>query len=499
MKINIFLLFIIFSFSACDILRDSPFEVISWSPGEGYHSQPEEIVVSMEFSHDPDRASVERRFSLSGDDGKVKGNYIWKGRKMIFSPLTPLEPNMDYNINLSAEARNTWGLSMDTAFDVKFSTRPGNDRPVLISCYPDMYEEISDTRSEVRILFSISVPLSKLYDYVSFYPSITGFWRLEDDGRLAVFTPGEEWQINKRYEIRYSTSLTDNKGMNARNDFTSIFTVGIDKEEPVLLFAGRLTKSGELLLLDPDNSLENCGWEKDDRLELLFSKPVDGLTLKNYLSVEGASSLVMENAIGYEEAFTFHFETIPVFESRFVIKIKPGVKDVNGNESKDEYVFRIFADGKLSKPPEFMGIRMPMAPGSGADMELASFGTDSFFELISIKDGSENYPSGVSISTWIELYFNTAEEAEIDIFSLMELFRIETSNNVIVFSPRGIRTNNFSVFDPHAEWKNYKRVEIAGTLINSTNLGIISFQIASGLKDSLNNKNDKLQRISVIK
>jgi hypothetical protein len=388
---------------------------------------------------------------------------------------------------------------MDFAFESRFTTRSGTDRPELLSFYPGMYEEIDDTRAEARLCFSIPVPLNKLYDYVSFYPSMTGLWRLEDEGKTAVFTPSEEWQKNSRYEIRISASFADNNGMNIRKDFTSIFTTSIDREEPVLLSAGRLTKSGKIFLLEPDNNgTENSGWEKDDRLSLVFSKPVDGLTLKNFLTVEGASSLVMENEAGYREEFIFHFETIPVFESRFTLRIKPGIKDLNGNESKDEYFFRVFADGKSSKPPEFAGIRMPMAPGNG-DLELASYGTDSIFDNIEIKDGSGNYPSGVIVHTWIELYFSAAEEADIDIFSVMELFRVETSNNVLTFSPRQIKKENFSVSQPHAGWESFQRLEVAGTLTNSTNFGIVSFQIASGLKDSLNNKNDKLQRISLIK
>ena len=75
---------------SCDILRSSPFEVTEWTPGGGYHANPAGIAVSVTFSHDPDRASAEKNFSLYCGNEQVKGSYQWEGRKMIFMPFVPL-------------------------------------------------------------------------------------------------------------------------------------------------------------------------------------------------------------------------------------------------------------------------------------------------------------------------------------------------------------------------------------------------------------------------
>ena len=504
MKNLCYLCLIVICFFSCDILRFSPFEVSSWSPGEGYHSNPEDLAVSLSFSLDPDKDSVERRFSLNGDNGRVKGNFLWEGRKVTFVPLTPLEKNNDYNLSLSAEARDTNGLSMDIAFERGFTTKPGTERPFLIYFYPSMYEEIDDLKTEIRLGFSLPIPLSTLYDNVSFNPSMTGGWQLEEGGKLAIFTPSVPWTKNKRYEIRYSTALTDNKGMNTGNDFKSVFITRTDKKAPFLLQANRITKDGDLIPLERDaagftsaaeNFTENRGWEKEDRLSLIFSKPVDSASVKNCLSVEDASSVFMETIPGFNTGFVFCFETAPVFESRFVLKIKSGVKDSAGNESRDEYIYRVLVDGESSKSPRLSGIRMPMLPRNNTG--LVSFGADEIFKDFPITD--ENYPSGVGVKTWIELYFDTAQGASIDVFSVMELFRIETSNNVLTFSPLQIKTGNFTIPKPRTGWENFERIEITGNLTNSIYFGIVNFQIGSGLKDSLGNKNEKLLRISTIK
>ncbi|MDR2370096.1 MAG: hypothetical protein LBD71_01335, partial [Treponema sp.] len=63
---------------SCDLLRTSPFEIVAWTPGGGCHFfiPPS---VSVIFSHDPDRASVERNFSLSEDGAAVRGSFEWAG------------------------------------------------------------------------------------------------------------------------------------------------------------------------------------------------------------------------------------------------------------------------------------------------------------------------------------------------------------------------------------------------------------------------------------
>jgi hypothetical protein len=502
---NICCLFLsVICFFSCDILRTAPFEVTSWSPGEGYHANPDELTVSLNFSLEPDRDSVERRFSLNKDDGRVKGNFNWEGRTVTFVPSPPLEKNRDYNLSLSAEARDKKGLSMDSAFERKFTTRQGTERPVLISFSPSLYAQIEDLKTEVRLSFSLPVTLSALYDNVSFSPSMAGIWRLEEDGRLAVFTPSNPWTNNKRYEMRYSTSLTDNKGMNFGNDFKSVFTTGTDKDNPYLLNAYRVTKDGDVLPLERDmrgftsaaeDYIENKGWEKEDRLSLVFSRPVDSASVKNCVNVEDASSFSMETAPGFNTGFVFYFENAPVFESRFAVKIKPGVKDSAGNESKDEYVFRILADGESSKPPGLFGIRMPMSPKNNGKLEY--FEIEKIFKNINISD--EDYPSGVEVKTWIELYFDTAQGATVDLFSVMELFHVESVNGVFTFLPQKIKTENFTITKPQEGWEKYYRAEITGTLKNSIYFGIVNFQINSGLKDSLGNKNEKIFRISTIK
>jgi hypothetical protein len=488
--------------ASCDILRTSPFEVSGWNPGAGFHADPSAVEVRLRFSHDPDRDSVERHFSFAEDGDRVKGNFYWEGRTVRFAPLAPLEANRDYALALSAEAHDRDGLSMDSAFEGRFTTRPAGGRPVLLSIFPEKDAVVDNPRAEVKLVFSRPMSVSSLRDNVTFNPPMTGSWRLTGGGDEAVFTPAELWTHGKRYEMRASSSLAEHTGMTVGKDIVSVFVIGTDHEKPILKSAFRVTEAGSREELAPERDgvfSENSGWEKGDRLQLVFSKAVDALSVKNCLSAEGASALLPETPPGFHEELAFRFETVPAYESRFSFRVKTGVKDSSGNESGCEYVFRIFADGPASMPPELLGVRMPMAPGSPADKELRSYPAGALFEALPIEAGQEGYPSKIEVETWIELYFKTAPGVSVDPLSLMDLFRIETSNSVLAFSPRQIKTEGFSVGDPERKWEFDQRFEIQGTLVNSTNFGVVHILIASGLADTAGNRNAKTFRVSLVK
>jgi len=506
MKIKLILFFItIIFFSSCDLLRTSVFEIVSWSPGGGFHSQTENIIISIAFSHEPDKSNLEHNFSLNGNSNRIKGYFNWNGNTMFFIPLSPLEINTDYTIIISADAHDTEGLSLDKEFKGDFTTRPDDTRPVLFSIFPSMYEEISDLKTKVKLFFSSPVPLISLYDNIAFNPSMTGIWQLQDEDRLAVFTPSEPWTLNSIYEIRVSSSLSDNNGMTIGKEQVSVFTAGRTSEKPYLENASRILKNGSVIILNPDNGysgaveqpVENTDIEKDDKFLFVFSKPVDSALVKNNISIENGPALIMETLPGFNDTFIFKFENTPEYNSRFTVKIKKGIKDISNNETENDYTYKFYANGKYSKPPELAGIRIPLAPNNETNQELIFYDTYSLFDNIRITDN--NYPSGEAVKTWIELYFETAQDAAVNLFSLMELFQTETSNNVISFSARKIKNNNFTILEPHEEKKDFIRIEIEGELTNTTNFGIIYFQITAGLLDSLGNKNNNLQRIPLQK
>jgi hypothetical protein len=525
--------------TSCDILRLSSFEVTKWSPGTGYHADPVTLLVSVSFSHDPDRESVEKNFSFTGDGEAVRGVFQWRGKKLNFLPYAPLETNKDYCVRISQNAQDKKMISMDREFEGSFTTRPGTERPNIVSFTPSM-EGVMESRGTVVISFSCPISLDSLRGNASFTPSMSGTWRLDEAGTLAVFTPAEPWPQGKRFEFRLPTSLEGINGMATGKNFFSIFYIGEDRTLPYLTGVWRLTADGEEeeLVSEPlGEFVENAGWEKDDRLLLQFSREVDLLSAGTALTAENASSLVLvpsSSQTGFDSSVVFRFDKPPAYENRFFVRLKKGVKDMHGNESTDEHLFRIFANGENSKPPSLVGIRIPMSPGGfqdippdpdpddpdqdvppdtdpddpdqdvpsdpdpdDPDFRLHAYSVDQLFDDLPVE--STYYPYNTKTLTWIECYFDHAPGAVIDLFSIMENFRIETSNNVLTFTPLVIRNSGFTVTDPHPEWEGYQRLEIGGNLTNTVNTGLVHFLFNKGIKDSAGNSSENQFRISLIK
>ena len=502
-----------FFFFSCDLLRDSPYVVEGWTPGEGSYSDPSKIRISLLFSHESDKEKTEQAFSLLEDRKNLKGNFSWEGSRLIFLPSSPLEVNRDYMISLGTGAQDTKGLSLENKFEASFSTRPAGSAPKVIGIEPEYESCFSSGRGELRLYFSCVVPINSCFDHISINPSIGGSWYLEDGGTTACFVPREPWQVGVLYRIRVDSDFQSVSGAGLGREYTSVFYGGPDRDKPILEKVSALFSSSDKGIPGPNEILkeeiifmqmgavplpEYSEWESFTRLELVFSKVVDLCTVKNLLATEPQTALVMESAPEFSDRAVFLFSEYPQWGQSFLFRLSPGVTDEAGNESREEYTFKITAGGAFSKPPALAGIRLPMAPGN-AEHEEESYTASDLFAVLPVGPGEGHYPYSVAVPSWIELYFETAPGTEIDLFSLMDLFRVETTNQALHFSPRSIRTEGLSWPSANEGWEKYHRVEIRGLLTNTVQSGVVTFRIPSGLRDTRGNRSSSDFRISLLK
>ena len=506
-KLNWFLLFFGFLllFFSCDILRNSPYVVEAWTPGEGFHNDPGRLRVSILFSNASDKAKTEQAFSLTENGTALKGYFFWEGFRLTFIPAAPLIHDRDYKITVGTEAQDTNGVSLENIFEVSFTTRLSGEKPRIIRTEPEHGGSFSGNREEFRLFFSEPVRLNSCLDFISFSPATPGSWRLEDEGRTACFIPRDPWQAENIYQLRVASAFSGVSGSMLGTEYSSVFYASDDREKPVLLGAIAIfPESGEEEI--PINSYadfsvaaEYSSWERSTRLCFVFSRPVDLSNLRSLIVIEPALNLVMESAPGMSNRAVFRFAEYPEWGSSFLFRLRPGVKDLAGNESEEEYFFRIRAAGPLSKPPALAGMRLPLSPGNSRDQEALSFSTGDLFSDLPIKDGEDRYPVTKQTPAWIELYFETAAGTEIDHFSLMDLFRVESTNNALSFSPRSLKTSDFTITDPVEGWEDLHRIEIRGILVNSVNSGVVTFRIPPGLRDKRGNRSALDFRISFLK
>jgi hypothetical protein len=505
----IMILFCLLLLSSCDILRSSPYVVEAWTPGEGFHNDPGRIRVSLLLSNESDRVKTEQAFSLAEDGRTLKGSFSWEGSRLVFIPASPLEADRDYVLSLGTGAQDSKGISLENKFEVSFTTRIPGGKPRLTGTEPEHEAILYESRGELRLFFSEQVRLNSCMDNIYFSPSAPGSWRLEDDSKTACFIPREPWQPGTLYQVSVESSFAFLSGSVLGNDYSSVFSAGEDREKPVLLKVLALFPEEEPEGVCADeipfetsglSSMEEyAAWENFTRLCLVFSEPVDLSGIKNLLVIEPSLSLAMESSPEFIDRAVFRFTENPEWGSSFLFRLTQGVKDRAGNESGEEYIFKIRIAGPLSKPPALTGIRLPMAPGNSADQEALVFSPGDIFADLPINDGKDRYPFGSQTPAWIELYFETAPETWIDPFSVMDLFRVESTNQALVFSPRNIRTESFTLAAPAPGWETLRRFEIRGFVANTVYSGIVTFRIPPGLMDKRGNKSAVDFRISLLK
>ncbi|MDR2662828.1 MAG: Ig-like domain-containing protein [Treponema sp.] len=494
--------------SACDILRDGPFEVAAWSPGGGYHT-PAGLEVALVFSEEPDRTSVERSFSLTENSRIVSGHFSWSGSRMIFNPASPLEANRDYLIVLKTDAQDTRGLSLERQFEGAFTTRPGTTRPRLLKTVPPDGDILAELRGPVELLFSSAMDRSSL-QYLSFSPAVSGVWALEEEGRRAVFTPSEDWITGREYRLNAGTELADAADLETGRPYVLHFSVGTDRTGPEVLAAYALDPAGTVaLVLEPfDGSVaENRGWERTYRLKLVFSEPVDTAAVSAALAGTPALGMILESPPGYEDTLVYRFSDPPGYGSSFTLTLGKTVRDRSGNTMAAQTLWHVRADGGASSPPVLKGMRFPLFPGAVSGADLVTFTPEDQFADLPVQNKYYAFDTGVS--TWLELYFalSPAEPGvspvpplvSIDPLSLMDVFRMTATNGALSFSPREIRLSGFTLPAPVAGWEEFCRVEIRGVLTNKPYTGMVTVEVGMGLKDSLGNAGVEAYRLLLLK
>ncbi|MDR1210935.1 MAG: Ig-like domain-containing protein, partial [Spirochaetaceae bacterium] len=283
------------SLSSCDLLRESPFEVTAWNPGNGFFPGFSETSIYFVFSHEADHISVERAFTLTENGGTVTGYFSWDGKRCAFSPASPFRQNSEYRVTILQDAMDTRGLSMDGHFEGRFYTREDGNRPEVVAVDPPYDGVMNGARGTLTLEFSEPVDSLSLVQELTLSPSMTGSWALDAEGREAQFTPLEPWRYNTLYQLRLSGNFLSVLGISMGSEFSSRFRTGLDTDPPRLERAFALDmEETELFELERDSS-ENSLWEGNYRIGLVFSEPIDSASLKSRIAVHGGPAPLMES------------------------------------------------------------------------------------------------------------------------------------------------------------------------------------------------------------
>ncbi len=347
-----FIILIINLLEGCGIFGDftSP-EIISKYPAPDSKNVDKSSDIKIIFSEPMNKAITEKAFALTANNSSIEGYFHWEDgdRSMIFKPMYPLTESSIFYVTIEKDAEDKNGNNLSERVNYKFFVNNEIIKPYLISSYPE-YGAMGVSRyTNIIINFSEPMDKSSLISGVSFSPDITYILTLINNGATAVFKPITPLDYGTTYSVSIDSSVKDREGNTLVESYKFIFTVGNDFTYPELMSLRNSSSA-----INWHSGIINELVEKDDDILLTFSKYINPAGIDSYItftpSIDGSFIWVSSNIVKFSPEKDFEITRT------YSIKISQGIKDINGNESIDEYLYYFRISGTNSIPPHILRI-----------------------------------------------------------------------------------------------------------------------------------------------
>ncbi|HAK47303.1 MAG TPA: hypothetical protein DCO79_15465 [Spirochaeta sp.] len=346
--------------SSCALILPE-LDIMSWSPGNDEPVNIDDLIISVEFSREPDHVLAEEAFSLTNQDGNtVNGRFSWEGSSLRLTPYSSLEANIEYSIKVETSVEDAYGGSLNEAFYKSFRTGSEGVRPVVEAVYPADRAVISSRNASVTVTFDRQMDFESVLKGFSISPDISGVSLLNDSGRVFSFTPAELWSLQQEYNIKISTDAASSVGYSIGSEYETSFTVSSDLTPPSVISVS--TVDDATILAD---SIINTGWEKNSAIAVYFSEEVDQDSAESSVTLEPAASFDVD----FDDSVTparmiISFDDNLEWHTVYRLSISTALTDAADNAMEDSVVRRFFIDGASSMPPSVA--KADFAPAGGS-------------------------------------------------------------------------------------------------------------------------------------
>lgn len=508
MKKTIITTSLVFLFlTGCRFFHMSPLEIEQYTPSAGYHGDPGSIEITLTFSSDPDRISIEDAFIFRVDEKSQSGQFLWNNRTLTFIPLQAFSTGHEYLVHVSPSAEDSWGNSLSEDFYLTFSTRADYDRPYVDNCVPEDEAELDNVEQPIIITFSEPVDLGSFYKAFSLTPQRDGYFEWTDS-QTVQYNLLDPCLWNVEYTIKILKDLSDLQGNTMEADYISTFKPVIDEEAPVLETVEYVYSDGgsevfqAMPLWDPvtPGAEIQYAFRRDGRIRLSFSD----LNALDQDSVEDAFSTVPELSLEFLwiDDYTIEISVNPddiIWDNTYRLEISEGIKDEFSNTLEEEYAYYFQTDAQESRPPEVTDIYL-YSPETNPD------DGDEGYQHITYEDGVEFSNFLPAKDGFFDYYINVADTSySIYISSTFSVFSyLITYTCVTIGSPF-----NIEIFDDGTgvDPEPARLIEDDEVLIRvhctiteyANKYGLIEFRVNPGLKDTGGNKMSDTFSLTVTK
>ncbi|MEW5814660.1 MAG: Ig-like domain-containing protein [Spirochaetota bacterium] len=468
--------------SACRLFHMSPLAIIAWSPIEKYLADAGSIEIWVEFSSPVEPTSIEQAFSLTEDDVLLYGDFLWEGQRLRFLPAKALRDGRTYVVTISTAAEDKWGNSLKSDFIYRFDTGTDFTRPEIKAINPVANAVLDNLYYPISITFSEKVKKESVYASFSLTPAVKGGFSWTNDDTTCTFTPMESYSWGTEYKIELSETLSDLEGNTLEKEYTGYFTIGNDRTPPEINFIGNSEATFSLVEYDPARGqyTVNSNWEACYDFRLRFSEPLMPDTLENLLVFEpDLPYAITWQDVRYLAEAVLKPAAPPVYGTIYALRIKAGLKDVKGNPSSQERIYRFSVNGPRSKPLKITKVTFLTDPAANTINTLDSFGPLDLSSYLNLKRG------------FFDIYISAASDIDLSLISFMEAFSITATNNCSLFDVVSLEYKSYTPPQPDPVPDTVQGVTVVRAYLDidndDTRSGVVTLSLSKDLKDASGN------------
>jgi hypothetical protein len=477
----------VLALAACSLFSPPVLSISAANPSEAVAGSDTDVWV--EFSIGVDQTKAEAATSLSEAGQQLDLRYRWEGQRLHVLPVHGLKTGVEYLLRVVTSVETPDGVNLDHEYRHEFRTSADQERPTVSVTAPAKDAVSSDRRQSISLEFSEAVDRSSFYDAFTVSPSNSFSWEWSQGDTLVTGTPRQDWDWQRDCTVKLSTGLKDLAGNCLAEALSMGFRIGEKLDKPsvasvssllppvdvagdwtlgVLAFAASESDRG---VLDA-----TAGMEANWGIELVFDQAVAREGLESLISVSPSWDYRLEATGDWVESVRLIPQARLVHGTGYELKVAKGLSGVSGVASTEGGLWRFTVDGAATRPPGVDSLRLRLDPAAGSGegnwFVLKGDHSDDFSTLVL---PVSEFPVNSATVTWIDVRFSLAEGAVIDPVALMAAFDLCATNSCLTAVILAVQTVGSDV------------ARIWLRLTPATSSGLVSFNLAKGLADSLGN------------
>lgn len=379
-NLNFFLFVLVVFFSILSVSGCSSFEnpeVTSISPGNNTIVSELKPLITVNFTRDMNKESVEEAFAFQSLSSTPEGKFIWQSSSSVsFELRDDLVYGQRYSIEIRTSAKDREGNSLKGSYISYFYVGEANQLPEVTSTVPVHLSMDVVAGTPITVNFSVAMDHQSVEDAFSISPSVSGHFEWASDSQSFSYVPDDLLVNGQYYAMTIDTGAKDIFERFLKYEQVSFFRIGTDFIPPAIDFFQSTSV--------PDLTIHSDEVNKDDVFLFTFSEAVNVGTFENAMSItndstgQSVSGTYMWNS--GNDSVSFYPESDLSIGDSYTVEIKDTFSDAYDNRIKDPLYYTFSVNGITSAYLQVVSLNIVTNSSSAcsSSAEIGGFATTSF-------------------------------------------------------------------------------------------------------------------------